>query len=92
MPSKRIYGPYFFESNVNIVKYHKMLVNFFWPKIVREDFRKNCFQQDGASPHKGKKVQKYLLSKFKENFIDKKKWPPSTCDLNGLQSTAKQFG
>jgi hypothetical protein len=73
MSSKRIYGPYFFESTVNEDKYHKMLVHFFWPKIVREDFRKYYFQQDGASPHRGKKVQKYLLSKFKEKFIDKKK-------------------
>jgi hypothetical protein len=82
MSSKRIYGPYFFESTVNEDKYHKMLVHFFWPKIVREDFRKYYFQQDGASPHRGKKVQKYLLSKFKEKFIDKKKWPPRSCDLN----------
>jgi hypothetical protein len=29
MSSKRIYGPYFFESTVNEVKYHKMLVHFF---------------------------------------------------------------
>ena len=44
MSSKRIYGPYFFESTVNEVKYHKMLVHFFWPKIVREDCRKYYFQ------------------------------------------------
>jgi len=55
MSSKRIYVPYFFESTVNEDRYHKILVHFFWPKIVREDFRKYYFQQDGASPHRGKK-------------------------------------
>ncbi len=78
MSSKRIYGPYFFESTVNEERYHKILVHFFWPKIVREDFRKYYFQQDGASPHREKKVHKYFQSKF----IDKKKCPPRTCDLN----------
>jgi len=78
MSSKRIYGPYFFESTVNEERYHKILVHFFWPKIVREDFRKYYFQQDGASPHREKKVHKYFQSKF----IDKKKCPPRSCDLN----------
>jgi hypothetical protein len=82
MPCQRIYGPYFFELTVNENNYHKMLVQFFWPKVVREDFRKYYFQQDGASPHRGKKVQNYLRSKIKQKFIDKKKWPPRSCDLN----------
>ncbi len=58
-----------------------MLVHFFWPKTVRENFRK-YFKQDGASPHRGKMAQKYLQLKFKEKFKDKKKWPPRSCDLN----------
>ena len=45
-------------------------------KVVRQDLRKYYFQQDGASPHRDKKVQNYLRSKFKEKFIDKKEWPP----------------
>jgi hypothetical protein len=40
------------------------------------------FQQDGASPHRGKKVQKYLKKKFGDRFIDKKTWPPRSPDLN----------
>jgi hypothetical protein len=40
------------------------------------------FQQDGASPHTSKKAQNYLRSKFGEKFIDKKKWPPRSPDLN----------
>ncbi len=70
MPCQRIYGPYFLELTVNENNYHKMLVQFFWPKVVREDFRKYYFQQDGASPHRGKKVKNYLRSKIKEKFID----------------------
>jgi len=43
MSCQRIYGPYFFESTVNENNYHKMLVQFFWPKVVREDLRKYYF-------------------------------------------------
>ena len=56
-----------------------MLVRFFWSKVVREDYKKYYFQQDGASPHTSKN---YLRSKFGEKFIDKKKWPPRSPDLN----------
>ena len=51
MSSQKIYGPYFFESTVNQNNYHNMLVRFFWSKVVREDYKKYYFQQDGASPH-----------------------------------------
>ena len=59
-----------------------MLVKFFWSKVVREDYKNYYFQQDGASPHTSKKAQKYLRSKFGDKFIDKKKWPPRSPDLN----------
>jgi hypothetical protein len=49
---------------------------------VREDHTLYYFQQDGASPHRGKKVQKYLKNKFGDRFIDKKTWPPRSPDLN----------
>ncbi len=68
MSSKRIYGPYFFESTVNEDRYHKMLVHFFWPKIVREDFRKYYFQQDGASPQRGKKSKNIYNRNLKRNL------------------------
>jgi hypothetical protein len=47
-----------------------------------EKISKYYFQQDGASPHTSKKAQNYLRSKFGEKFIDKKKWPPRSPDLN----------
>jgi hypothetical protein len=53
-----------------------MLLRFFWSKVVRKDYKKYYFQQDGASIHTSKKAQNYLRSKFGEKFIDKKKWPP----------------
>jgi hypothetical protein len=56
--------------------YHNMLLRFFWSKVVRKDYKKYYFQQDGASIHTSKKAQNYLRSKFGEKFIDKKKWPP----------------
>ncbi len=45
-----------------------MLVHFFWPKIVREDFRKYYFQQDGASPHRGKKSKNIYNRNLKRNL------------------------
>ena len=59
-----------------------MLKFFFWPKVVREVYTKYYFQQDGASPHRGNKVQKYLKGKFGDKFIDKNSWPPRSPDLN----------
>jgi hypothetical protein len=82
MSSQKIYGRYFFDSTVNQNNYHDMLVRFFWSKVVREDYKKYYFQQDGASPHTSKKAQNYLRSKFGEKFIDKKKLPPRSPDLN----------
>ncbi len=59
-----------------------MLVSFFSSKVVREDYKKYYFKHNGASPHTSKKAQNYLRSKFGEKFIDKKKWPPRSPDLN----------
>ena len=82
MSSERIYGPHFFASTVNQYNYLNMLKKRFWTKVVREDYEKYYFQQDGASPHTANKVQKYLKSKFKDKFIDKNRWPPRSPDLN----------
>ena len=43
---------------------------------------KYYFQQYGATPHKTNTVKNYLKSNFGEKFIDKKKWPPCSPDLN----------
>ena len=82
MSSERIFGPYFFEGTVNQDSYITMLQSFFWPKVVRIDYKKYYFQQDGARPHTSNMVQNYLRSKFKDKFMDKKRWPSRSPDLN----------
>ena len=82
MSSERIYGPHFFASTVNQYNYLNMLKKRFWTKVVREDYEKYYFQQDGSSPHTANKVQKYLKSKFNDKFIDKNRWPPRSPDLD----------
>lgn len=78
-----IIGPYFFEESVNQHNYLEMLQTFFWRRHVqRPNSSKYYFQQDGATPHTADKVQKWLSEKFSNRFIDKKKWPPRSPDLN----------
>ena len=71
MSSRKIYGPYFFESTVNQNNFHNMLVRFFWSKVVREDYKKYYFKQDGASPHTSKKAQNYLRSNLSNPNLER---------------------
>ena len=69
--SRKVYGPYFFEENVNSSNYLEMLKLFFWPKHYRIcDSKTYYFQQDGAPPHREKRVQKWLKDKFGDRFLD----------------------
>lgn len=78
-----IIGPYFFEGSVNKDNYLQMLQTFFLRRHVqRPNSSKYYFQQDGATPHTADIVQKWLSDKFSHRFIDKKKWPPRSPDLN----------
>jgi hypothetical protein len=78
-----IYGPYFFEENVNSVNYLEMLQKFFWPRHSQiPNPKKFYFQQDGASPHTADVVQTWLKGQFGKLFIDKESWPPRSPDLN----------
>ena len=43
---------------------------------------KYYFQQDGVALHKANIVQECFKSKFGGKFINKKKWPPRSPDLN----------
>lgn len=81
--AKVIYGPYFFESTVKKDNYLEMLKSFFWRRHCQAlNASKYYFQQDGATAHTADIVQKWLSSKFGKLFIDKKKWPPRSPDLN----------
>jgi hypothetical protein len=83
MSAKKIYGPFFFENNVNQHNYLKMLQDFFWERHRKvQGYTKYYFQQDGARPHTANLVQNWLKSKFKDFFVDKTKWPPRSPDLN----------
>ena len=83
LSSKKIYGVYFFEGNVNSQIYLHMLDKWFWKKHVNTvDWNKFIFQQDGARPHTSNEVQEWLGKKFGGNFWSKEIWPPRSPDLN----------
>lgn len=83
--SKHVYGPYFFEKNVNGSNYLEMLKSYFWQRHLRvKGYKKYFFQQDGAPAHRKKEVQTWLTQKFGERFINKDRWPPRSPDLNPL--------
>ena len=79
----RVFGPYYFEDNVNQHNYLDMIKNYFWPKILRTaEYEKYYFQQDGAKPHTANSVQTWLNGKFDSKFINKNMWPVRSPDLN----------
>lgn len=79
----RTFGPYFFENTVNTANYLQMIQTFFIPRVTKtREYGKSYFQQDGATAHTATAVQTYLTSRFGSKFIDKKKWPPRSPDLN----------
>ena len=45
-------------------------------------YRKYYFKQDGATPHTDNMVQERLGDNLSTKFIDKKKWPQRSPDLN----------
>ena len=51
-------------------------------KYYTTDYRKYYFQQDGTTTHKANMVQEWLGDHLSTKFIDKKKWPPRSPDLN----------
>ena len=82
-PPPRFMDLIFFSESVNQHNYLEMLKDWFWPKHLRTDsYKKYYFQQDGATPHTANSVQNWLSSKFGDKFVDKKKWPPRSPDLN----------
>ena len=81
--SKNIYGPYFFENTVNQHTYLDMLKNIFWQNHLKtSDYKNFYFQQDGETAQTATSVEDWQKSKFGDKFIDKKKLPPRSPDLN----------
>jgi hypothetical protein len=46
--------------------------------------------EDGATPHMADMIQNWLRAQFGKYFVDKKKWPPLSPDLN-LKSNLNLF-
>jgi hypothetical protein len=68
---------------VNQHNYLKILKFFLLPKILRTaEYKKYCFQKDGARPHTATSVQTWLSERFGGKFIHKDLWPPRSSDLN----------
>jgi len=86
-----IIGPYFFEDNLNGMKYLEFLKNEL--PILLQDLplqkRLNMYwQQDGAPAHNSKAVHAYLTEIFACNWIgtnsNEIKWPPRSPDMTVL--------
>lgn len=70
----RVYGPYFFEENVNSINYLDMLKNYFWPKhSPYQKQQRFYFQQDEAPPHRAKVVQDWLKKKIWQQVFGQNK-------------------
>ena len=81
MSSNGLVGPYFFEDVVTGQSYKRMLVDYAWPKLKKEDF---YFQQDGAGPHYALLVREWLDGKFPGRWIGRRgpfDWPARSPDL-----------
>lgn len=48
---KKVYGPFFFEGNVNGDVYLQMLQNWLIDQLIENEDESLIFQQDGAPPH-----------------------------------------
>jgi hypothetical protein len=62
--------------------YLEMLQNFFLRRHCLTNCNNYYFQQDGATPHTADMVQNWLCRQFGKYFVNKKKWPPRSPDLN----------
>ena len=80
--SSGLIGPIFFEGTVTSENYLVMLQTHFWPKMRGNP---NCyFQQDGAPPHYGLAVRRWLDDNFRGRWIGRRgaiEWPARSPDI-----------
>ena len=88
-----IFGPYFFEENVNGRAYLRMLNDFVFPEFLNHFnnqywegmFRGLWWAQDGPPAHRHLKVRDRLNETFGENRVvglgHNVEWPPRSPDL-----------
>ena len=87
--ANKLYGPFFFEANVNAAVYLQMLQQQFLPAFnahIPLPQRNNMiFQQDGAPPHFSNIVRAFLNDTFPNRWIERggpTNWPPRSPDLS----------
>lgn len=85
-----IIGPFFINGNLNAQTYEQLLRTEIVPAIRAlkgDDFIDTWLQQDGAPPHFGVNVRRYLNEVFPERWIGRRgaiEWPPRSPDLTPL--------
>lgn len=94
--NNRILGPYFFENNLTAERYLDFLSFDLFPSLAvifpnadNPDIPHDriWFQQDGAPPHFGVNVRRYLDDIFPDRWIGRRgaiEWPPRSPDLTPL--------
>ncbi|MBZ5796273.1 transposase [Burkholderia contaminans] len=93
---EQIIGPYFIEGNLTAATYLNLLQDHIVPAIAHlfpDNNRPGLpngnvfFQQDGAPPHYGMNVRRYLDQVFPGRWIGRRgfiEWPARSPDLNPL--------
>lgn len=85
-----IIGPFFIDGNLNAQTYEQLLRNEIVPAIQAvkgDDFINTWFQQDGAPPHYGVNVRRFLDETFNARWIGRRgtiEWAPRSPDLTPL--------
>ncbi len=81
-----IYGPFFFDENVNSERYLALLREQFWPAVEASGMDDELlFMQDGAPPHWGLLVRAWLNEMLPDRWMGRGSpnmpWPPRSPDL-----------
>ena len=80
-----MYGPFFFDESVNSDRYLAMLRDQFWPALQQNDKEHLLFMHDGAPPHWGSEVRRWLNDHFPQRWMGRGSpnmpWPPRSPDL-----------
>lgn len=94
--NSRLIGPYFFHDNLTAEQYLHLLQTSILPDLIQafpdpsNAQRLNpriFFQQDGAPPHYGLQVRRFLDNTFNERWIGRRgpiEWPPRSPDLTPM--------
>lgn len=87
MSRKHVYGPFFFDGNINAENYLDMLKRCFMPIIKRRRVRNVVFQQDGAPAHYARAVRDFLDNQFPGKWLGRcgpLVWAARSPDLSPL--------